>query len=94
MSVGQAFLKCPLSTQVVTDPRDADFFLAHGTEALSLPSGGVEERPLEELKALLCEAAEAAVRVQARPPPLVVANPDVVSMAWSRVDGRTYGFVL
>ncbi|GLI65938.1 hypothetical protein VaNZ11_009598 [Volvox africanus] len=66
--------------QVVADPRDADFFLAHGTEALSLPGGGVEERPLEELKALLRGAAEEAVRARTAPPPLVVANPDVVTV--------------
>ncbi|GIL93699.1 hypothetical protein Vretimale_20 [Volvox reticuliferus] len=66
--------------QVVADPRDADFFLAHGTEALSLPGGGLEERPLEDLKALLRGAAEEAVRTGTAPPPLVVANPDVVTV--------------
>ncbi|GIL63733.1 hypothetical protein Vafri_17753 [Volvox africanus] len=69
-----------IGLQAVADPRDADFFLAHGTEALSLPGGGVEERSLEDLKALLRGAAEAAVRAGTTPPPLVVANPDVVTV--------------
>ncbi|EFJ42426.1 hypothetical protein VOLCADRAFT_44669, partial [Volvox carteri f. nagariensis] len=69
-----------LGLQLVTDPGDADFFLAHGTEALSLPGGGVLERSLGELEELLRGAAEAAARAGVRPPPLVVANPDVVTV--------------
>ncbi|KAG2491061.1 hypothetical protein HYH03_010507 [Edaphochlamys debaryana] len=71
--------------EVVSDPSAADFFLAHGTEGLTEPGpgrGGVREVPLEAMKELLVGAAEAARR-QGRPggpPPLVVANPDVVTV--------------
>ncbi|PNH00061.1 hypothetical protein TSOC_014131, partial [Tetrabaena socialis] len=63
---------------VVTDPSTCDFILAHGTEGLSLPGGGVAEVPLEELRRMLTALAEAGRG--GRLPPMVVANPDVVTV--------------
>ncbi len=88
-----------LAVQVVTDPRDADFILAHGTEGVTLPptdngngngtaaaaAGGgvvVQERSVEELQELLAQAARVerggGGRGRQGPPPMVVANPDLV----------------
>lgn len=58
--------------QIVSEPSAADFILAHGTEAQSLPPttpGGaaiVSERTMEELQELLQECA-----ARPRPPPLI-----------------------
>ncbi|KAG2423639.1 hypothetical protein HXX76_015156 [Chlamydomonas incerta] len=72
---------------LVIDPREADFLLAHGTEAVSLPGGGLRNTPLWQLKDVLTErAAEAAEEAEENggvgppPPVLVVANPDVVTV--------------
>lgn len=52
---------------------EADFVLAHGTEALGLPSGGVTPKPLDELEKILEKSA-------ARGIPMIVANPDYVTV--------------
>jgi ribonucleotide monophosphatase NagD (HAD superfamily) len=66
--------------QVVQDPDEADFVLAHGTEALG---GGDAQDPvpcsIAELESLL----ERCARRTDRRVPLIVANPDFVT-----VDGR------
>ena len=57
----------------MTHPEEADFILAHGTEALGQPDGTTMDQTLEQLKDLLTQCAELGGR------PMVVANPDVVS---------------
>ena len=60
-------------------PADADFLLAHGTEAIG-QSGGVEPQAvsMEEINNLLQRCAQ-----QQPLPPMVVANPDVVTVSGS-----------
>jgi HAD superfamily hydrolase (TIGR01459 family) len=58
--------------ELVQDVEQADFILAHGMEALSGQNGS-KKVSLEELQALLRAAA-------ARSLPLVIANPDVVTV--------------
>ena len=61
----------------MTEPEQADFVLAHGTEALG--HGDAEEpEPIsvEQMKALLARcAAQSERRI-----PLIVANPDLVTV--------------
>ncbi|KAF5836768.1 HAD-like domain-containing protein [Dunaliella salina] len=67
-----------LGLQIVREPQEASFILAHGTEALSVPSDGgrieVIEQSLEQLFDLLERCAALL-----EPPPMVVANPDMVT---------------
>ena len=64
---------------MVLDPEDADFILAHGTEALGK---GNDEEPeaatMEVFRELLQRAAKKGI-------PLVVANPDVVTVSGSQL---------
>ncbi|XP_072990486.1 uncharacterized protein [Typha latifolia] len=62
-----------LGLQIVSGVDDADFILAHGTEALGLPSGDAIPMNLEELEQIL----ELCVK---RKIPMVVANPDYVTV--------------
>lgn len=63
--------------QVTTDPAEADFILAHGTEALGLSDAGDPLIvSLDEIKALL----ERAVMSGRGAPPMIVANPDFVTV--------------
>ncbi|KAK9129474.1 hypothetical protein Sjap_009961 [Stephania japonica] len=62
-----------LGLQVVENVEDADFILAHGTEAVSLPSGAALPMDLEELENLL-------ERCILKKIPMVVANPDFVTV--------------
>ncbi|VAI74555.1 unnamed protein product [Triticum turgidum subsp. durum] len=62
-----------LGLQVVNNVDDAEFILAHGTEALGLPSGDPLSRSLEELEQIL------VLGIQKRLP-MVVANPDYVTV--------------
>jgi len=66
-----------MGIEVVADVKEADFVLTHGTEVFGR-GDGVDQVPasLEEIKAVLKEAA-------ARKLPLVVANPDVVTVSGS-----------
>lgn len=58
--------------QVTADPFEADFILAHGTEAVGAPHGQPPvDRSLEEIKELLLQCSE-------RDLPMIVANPDLV----------------
>lgn len=62
-----------LDLNVVENVDEADFVLAHGTEALGLPSGSVSPIPLNELEKILERSA-------ARGLPMIVANPDYVTV--------------
>ncbi|KAL6548537.1 hypothetical protein OROGR_008958 [Orobanche gracilis] len=62
-----------LGLQVVENVEEAQFILAHGTEALGLPSGDALPRTLDELNKVLEQCA--AKRI-----PMVVANPDFVTV--------------
>lgn len=62
-----------LGLQVVENVEDAEFILAHGTEALGHPSGAASPKKLEELENILEHCA--AKRI-----PMVVANPDFVTV--------------
>ncbi|KAF8402398.1 hypothetical protein HHK36_013353 [Tetracentron sinense] len=62
-----------LGLQVVENAEDADFILAHGTEALGLPSGVALPMKLEDLEKIL-------ERCAAKKIPMVVANPDYVTV--------------
>jgi hypothetical protein len=62
---------------VVDDPSQADFILAHGTEALAKPDGSSKDMSLNEMQVLLQQCA----KQQGRQLPMVVANPDLVRRA-------------
>lgn len=65
--------------QVVPTPADADFILAHGTEALGQADGAEPQAvSMHEINHLLQSCAE-----QQPLPPMVVANPDVVTVSGS-----------
>ena len=66
--------------QVVQDPNEAEFVLAHGTEALG---GGDFREPLPCSVAEMESLLERCARRTDRRVPLIVANPDFVT-----VDGR------
>ena len=73
--------------QVVEDVREAGFILAHGTECLG-KGDGQEPVPIaaEEVRALLRRAVERRL-------PLLVANPDIVTVDQSdlRIMPGTFG---
>ncbi|KAL3752760.1 hypothetical protein ACJRO7_000194 [Eucalyptus globulus] len=62
-----------LGLQVVENVAEAEFILAHGTEALGQASGSVRPMKLEDLEKILEQCA--AKRI-----PMVVANPDFVTV--------------
>ncbi|XP_058101905.1 uncharacterized protein LOC131246063 [Magnolia sinica] len=62
-----------LGLQVVENVEDANFILAHGTEALGLPSGDARHMKLEDLEQILEACAKKKI-------PMVVANPDYVTV--------------
>lgn len=74
-SRGQVVLDDALGLEVTENPVEADFILAHGTEAISAAdgSGGAAPRSIEQLETLLRQAAAAGQ------PPMIVANPDIVT---------------
>ena len=59
--------------RVVDKVEEAEFVLAHGTEALGLPSGSVLPMELEDLEKILEQCAAKKI-------PMVVANPDFVTV--------------
>ena len=63
-----------LRDQVVTEIDEADFVLVHGTDALGHPDGPAA-RSYDELAVILHKVAERAVL-----PPMIVANPDLVTV--------------
>lgn len=62
-----------LGLQVVEDVDDAEFILAHGTEAIGLSSGTSLPMELEDLEKILEKSAAKHI-------PMVVANPDFVTV--------------
>lgn len=77
-----------LGLQVVENVQDAEFILAHGTEALGHPSGDAIPMKLEELESILEQCAAKHI-------PMVVANPDFVTVearALSVMPGKTSYF--
>ncbi|KAL5537541.1 hypothetical protein UlMin_046015 [Ulmus minor] len=62
-----------LDLEVVQNVEDAEFILAHGSEALGHPSGAACPMKLEELESIL-------ERCAAKNIPMVVANPDFVTV--------------
>nr|XP_017178091.2 glycerol-3-phosphate phosphatase isoform X2 [Malus domestica] len=62
-----------LGLQVVEKVQDAEFILAHGSEALGSPSGDAIPMKLEELESILEQCAAKHI-------PMVVANPDFVTV--------------
>ena len=61
------------------NPAEADFILAHGTEAIGQPDGAApQDASMQHINALLQSCAKQQV-----PPPMVVANPDVVTVSGS-----------
>ena len=62
--------------QVVSDPKDADFLLAHGTECMGRGDGKAPvATSLPEMRSLLQICADLGGK------PLIVANPDVVTVS-------------
>ncbi|CAN4094895.1 unnamed protein product [Withania somnifera] len=62
-----------LRLEVVENVEEADFILAHGTEALGLSSGAALPMSLDELEKILDQCAAKKI-------PMVVANPDFVTV--------------
>ncbi|KAJ6817506.1 uncharacterized protein M6B38_410210 [Iris pallida] len=62
-----------LALQTVDNVDDANFILAHGTEALGVPFGDAVPKSLEDLKQILELCAKRKI-------PMVVANPDYVTV--------------
>lgn len=62
-----------LGLQVVENVDEAEFILAHGTEALGLPSGTSLPLTLEEIEEILKQCAVKNI-------PMIVANPDFVTV--------------
>ncbi|KAL3652070.1 hypothetical protein CASFOL_001751 [Castilleja foliolosa] len=62
-----------LGLQVVDKAEEAEFVLAHGTEALGISSGEAIPKTLEELNTILEQCAAKKI-------PMVVANPDFVTV--------------
>lgn len=60
---------------VVTEPSECEFILAHGTEGLGLPDGDVQPSCKADMEALLDRCAELGDR------PMVIANPDIVTVS-------------
>lgn len=69
-----------LGLECVSTARNADFILAHGTQGLGAQDGTVAERSLAELKDLLRACGEEG-RARGVPLPLLLANPDVVTVS-------------
>jgi hypothetical protein len=71
-----------LGLEVTPDPQQAQFILAHGTEAVGQADGPARDVPLEGMKDLMRACA-------ARGLPMIVANPDLVS-CFSRRPSATH----
>lgn len=57
---------------MTTEPEEADFVLASGTQAIGRSDGSVQQQSLDELQALLRRC---------RNIPMVLANPDFVTVS-------------
>ena len=69
-----------LDLETVTDPEEADFLLAHGTEAVNGAGTDDEQRAAGCKNTSLEDMREVLERAAARNLPLIVANPDVVTV--------------
>lgn len=76
--------------QVVCDPAEADFILAHGTEAVGLQDGSTQDMSLQQLFDLLQQCADVA-RQRGKELPMVVANPDLVGTGQGDTGVRAVG---
>lgn len=63
------------SDQVVTEPTEVDFVLVHGVDAIGTEDGQILPQSLEELLARLDQLAKLETV-----PPMIVANPDYVTV--------------
>lgn len=73
MVSGSGFLLQGLGLEVVENVQEADFILAHGTDALGLSSGDTLPMNLDDLEKILEQCASKKI-------PMVVANPDYVTI--------------
>jgi HAD superfamily hydrolase (TIGR01450 family) len=75
-----------LDLNLTTDITKADFILAHGTEAVGTSVDGSDPTPtsVEDMLSLLSTAASLPQR-----PPLIVANPDIVTVHGNSGELRT-----
>lgn len=62
--------------QVVQHLTEADFILCHGTEALAQQNSEPVDMSLADMKKLLHDCSK-----QTKPIPMIVANPDVVTVS-------------
>ena len=70
-----------LPLQVVSDPAEADFQLAHGTECMGRGNGGdPEPTSLPEMRSIIQACADRGRC------PLIVANPDVVTVSGTKLN--------
>ena len=69
-----------LDLETVTDPEEADFLLAHGTEAINGAGTNDEQRAAGCVDTSLEDMRKVLERAAARNLPLIVANPDVVTV--------------
>ncbi|KAL4539411.1 hypothetical protein Ndes2437B_g02211 [Nannochloris sp. 'desiccata'] len=71
-----------LGIDVTLDPEDADCIIAHGTEALGTETTGTETIPtsLEKIKTVLTACAALRRQDENSSIPMIVANPDVVTV--------------
>lgn len=78
-----------LGLEVTLDPEEAQFVLAHGTEALGTPAsagaGGEDAAAQAPVPTSLDEMVELLRRCAVRGLPLVVANPDIVTVDGSQL---------
>lgn len=76
-----------LGIDVTTDPSEADCILAHGTEAVGthVRGEGALPRSLDELKDIVLECVRIAKSKNMPPIPMIVANPDIVTVQGSEL---------
>lgn len=63
----------------MSNPAEADFILAHGTEAVALPDGSTDDMSLQQLLDLTQQCADVA-KQRGKELPMIVANPDLVTV--------------
>lgn len=69
-----------LQLRVTADPAQAGFLLVHGTEAVAQPDGSLQERSVRELEQFVAACAAARTADGGQPLPMIVANPDLVTV--------------
>lgn len=68
-----------LGLELVSDPAEADFILAHGTEAIGSSSGSSSPIELDALREILEQSAKKQKKKETAIP-LLCANPDIVTV--------------